>query len=200
MNEQHHDQAIEQAIERLTILDPASSLTALPSSEASDLERSYAEVLGLLAFADAPQMPNAGIKSALLEQVASHPRSIATPRSVPAPVDLQASVPQVSVPQREVSGEATVRTIRPLASPWSPWSIAMAAMLGICVIGLAFLAGRVREQRQQIGALQQSVLLSSELAEQQNQLVAEQLRHNQQHLEMITEVARQVYLLRTVDG
>lgn len=209
MNEQHHDHAIEQAVDLLTINDPASLLAEFPHHEADDLERAYSELLGLLPFADAPQMPQVGIKTALLERVslggsgdparlAAHTAETGSVDTPPASQSVHDTALATADPGSE--SRASVVPISRRASGWNSWSIAMAAMLGLCVISLAFLAGRIREQRQQIGVLQHSVQLSSELAEQQNQLVSDQLRDTQQRLEMITRVARQVYPMRTVGG
>ncbi len=216
MNEQHHDPAIEKAIDCLAITDPASLLAAFPQHDADSLERSYSELLGLLSFAEAPQMPSSGIKAGLLQRIAherNDPRADlgAIPAAAASQDNPNISPADVSSTEelRPVATEATaaaaagggnIVTMEHRRPALSPWSIAMAAILGLCVISLAFLAGRLREQQQQITALQANARLVSESAEKENLLVANELQAAQQRLDMITRVARQVYPMRSLEG
>jgi len=203
-----HDRAIESAVDDLTTADPGGPLAIQPSASAGTLERSYAELFAQLPFADTPVVPDPACKAALMAHITARVREVPTVTAQPPLAVIPDLGPRgaPSIPGTP-STNAGDTPARPVARPFARrlWAhsavpLALAATLAVCLVGVAFLAGRVSEQHELIGALEQRVEVSNALAEQQTELMAEQLRHQQKNLEMITEVARQVYPMRGVAG
>ena len=165
--ENEHDRVIERILERLAA---SGAEHQAASAEADALERSYTDLVALLPFAERPQVPDPAIKAALMTSVRED--GGATEEAEPiAPV--------------------------PLSRSWSAaqrsWTLALAAMFGVCLVGVAFLSGRVSEQRDQIATLEAMIEDSVERGAERAQLAEDRMHLYERKLAMINTIARQVY-------
>ncbi len=107
-----------------------------------------------------------------------------TPMKTPA-----GPAPPPPLPFRAAARETAVRTAPAPRSPRSGWvGFALAAMLGVCLLGLGFLVGKLDEQDTTIA------LLKEDLAGLQSE--RDQLLEIKGHLEMVNAVARHVYRMQ----
>lgn len=194
MTDSSHDRAAQTALAHLTESDPGEAPRSLPAVGMGALESSYVDLMALLPFADSPAVPDPSIKQSLLDRIgaASSGRS------------LRAEAGAASTGGRmTAAGDDAVAAAPPAVLPWSASRdrfipLAMAAMLGLCIIGLAILGNQVRVQKAELLELAARVEVSDSLAEQQADFVATALQQSSRHLDMITKVARQAYPMRGV--
>lgn len=171
--------AAERAVELLTAHDPTAALAGATSDDQE--AQALVEVLGLLAYAE-PEVPvDPAVRAALMSRVT-------TP------------TPQPLMGDGATRGGGDVVPLRPRASqPRRAWTGLLAAALGLCALGLAFLTGQVAEQRDVIARLQdeRSALETTDSrinAELQATIAS--LAKQREALDMVTQVARQAYPLR----
>lgn len=131
-----------------------------------------------------------GVGSSAAE--ATRPSAAATPEMRIVPDD--DGVPEVAAPGFYGSP--------PPRPSWATW--AMAAMLGVCMLGLGFLIGQSREQVAKIAdleeRLQQQPEVDLDAGDRDPTIITLQddLATAQRRLRMVTEVAQSVYPMRTV--
>lgn len=185
MTESSHNQAIERAIERLTA-PQAGTLPGADLAHGDAVEAEYLAVLTLLPFADRPAVPDPALRASIFARIAG--------RGVE---EQGAGLDTVSPP---TSREPVLAPVVPLRRSGSMGAVPvlLAAMLGFCLVGLAFLASLVVEQRDEIRALASRIEAGESLAEQQAGYVTAILQQAERRLEMITQVAREAYPMRVV--
>ncbi len=207
----HEDNLIARLIEGLESptrepLDPFSRLADDP------LAREYVELLGLLPHSLEPLAPPAELKARLMARLsASQPqRDVGdltlvgmthARRNDEQKVDATlfhqttpgepstSAVPDDGQHLRPVALQQAPAPLQPAPNrPFKRWLYALAAMLGICLLGLGFLAGRLSEVSRTNRDLLSLSLQSAEIRDDYLRV--------RDHLNMITTVARQAYPLR----
>ncbi len=175
MNDKNQEDLEERAIEQAWSQVMATGPSRLTGGEATDskLVREYTELLGLLPYELATEVPPAQLKEAIMARVAAgqDARSPVVPFERPAPR---------AMPAR-----------RPV------WGFAQAAVLAASLVGLGFLSATVWQQNQQIAQLNGQVQASA-LYQDDVRRARDEMRTLRNRLEMVTTVARQAYPLRTV--
>lgn len=203
--DQHDDHLIERLIEGLEHptrdpLDPFSRL-------ADDVRgREYLELLGLLPQALEPDAPSPELKARLMTRL-STPESqrelgdltlVGTPDARQREQKVDATLHHQTSPGEAGGTAALDERLRPgpvrqaVASPRSAperplkrWVYALAAVLGICLVGLGVLAGRVNDTQHEL------ISLAHENARMRDEYLRVRDR-----LTMVTTVARQAYPVR----
>ncbi len=177
------DLAIEVAWDR--VMATGNEPRLLPGGEAADpgLVREYTELLGLLPYELASEVPPAGVKEAIMagtSATAGKDTRVATDgarRNDVVPFERPTRGPETAAP-------------RPF------WRYAQAAVLAASLVGLGFLSATVRQQSQQIASLSGQLQASPEHSEILR--ARDEMRTLRSRLDMVTTVARQAYPLRTV--
>ena len=189
MNDRNHDHledlAIEQAWNQVMATSDEPRLPAGGEAADPELVREYTELLGLLPYELAPEVPPPHLKEAILARTAGPATRQESVIGVPSDADASPVVPF----ERPAAREALSR--RPV------WRFAQAAVLAAGLLGLGYLSATVRQQSQQI-ALLNSHLESSTLGQDEVQRARREVRTLRNRLNMVTTVARQAYHLRTV--
>lgn len=175
----HDDLTLENLIERLPADPELWNLAATASTPEEERElRRLVEMTGLLSTACGEDAP-AACRDRLFAEVRR--QAVRRAASFPAPVVGAGAGP---------SAEPRPVRSRPAPAPVPIW--ALAAALTACALGLAFLVGRVAEQRHQIEGLRARVeeadATRAGLARQ-----AEEMLHLRERLNMVTSVARYAY-------
>ncbi len=187
-SERYHEQAINRA---LRTLEPDSHGTVPPhlvdddEAQVAALAQEYTEVAALLAFAQEPEMPSPTSREQLLAAIDDRPY-----RGESA----LARFPNRSATERRELGGR------------SPWTLAIAAMFGLCLVGLAYLAGQQSAQGTQLASIssQRGDSTSTSVATDLDSLLLAQealvdrLTKVEQNLFMVTNIARVVYPMRQV--
>ena len=191
MSDRNHDHLEDRAIEQAwnQVMATGHEPRLLPGGEAADpgLVREYTELLGLLPYELAPEVPPPHLKEAILARAAG---SSEASRQEPA-----SGVPPEGGASPVVPFERPAARETPSRSPI--WRFAQAAVLAAGILGLGYLSATVRQQSQQIVQLN-SQLESSTLGQDEVLRVRDEVRTLRSRLNMVTNVARQAYHLRTV--
>jgi len=205
--------ALEVAFEGLQRGEPARHLRLVEEDDRPELVREYTELLGLLPWALDPAEPRPELRQDLLARLAAARPALGERRfdemtlvqrtagdELPAVADIRqmTAVDRTLVfsSQRRVADESLPEPARAEPSRtrggWVPFTLA--AMLGLCLLGLGYLAGKLAEQAASLdrlhAELQSTVRSENSLRTERDELV--QARSN---LEMITTVARYTYPL-----
>ncbi len=168
------DRAIEQAWSQVM----ATGGEPRGGEEAdSRLVREYTELLGLLPYELAADVPPSHLKEEIMARAAGGASEAAEAPSV--------------VPFKRPATRREAPASRPA------WRTARAALLAAGLVGFGFLSATVWNQNRQIARLNDQVAAS---ATDQNETlrVREEMRALRSRLDMVTTVARQAYPLRTV--
>ncbi len=145
----------------------------------SGMVREYTELLGLLPYGLAAEAPPAHLEETIMRRLPG-----ARPSEAPAAGRADDSVtpfPQPASPAR---------------TPWV--QVAMAAMPGVCLLGLGFMGALVWKQNQQIGLLHGQLAAVAPAPAQTGGALEVEVATLRQRLDMITNVARQAYPMRRV--
>ncbi len=182
MNDRNQDPAEDRAIELAWSQvaaggEPALELAGEPADAA--LVREYTELLGLLPYELAAEAPPVRIKEQVLARAAGVPAARET--STRKAADRAPVVPFES------------------PAPRPAWAFAQAAVLAASLVGLGFLSAMVWQQSRQIGQLQ-GQLATSFYDRGESAQMEEELHRVRSRLDMITNVARHAYPLRTVSS
>lgn len=120
----------------------------------------------------------------------------ATLRRVPVVAGAEASDPNPRAEERAPAATPSPATVvsMPTAVPW--WTYALAAMLAFCVLGLAFLAGKVRQQSVALARL--DARLQVQPARDLSVINAD-FNDLQRRFHMVTAIAREVYPMKVVE-
>ncbi len=193
MNDRNHDRnpedrAIEQAWRQVMAAGSGPRLLPLGGPRDSgdvdsELVREYTEVLGLLPYGLAAEVPPAHLKEEIMARVAG----------VAAELDAGASeVVETApvVPFRRPAAARETPTFR------SAWHSVQTAALAAGLVCLGFLSATVWKQNQQIARLSSQVPTSA--LYQNEAFRADVVQTLRDRLDMVTTVARQAYPLRTV--
>lgn len=132
--EKDSDRALWDALESLDELGQ----TGQPEGALDREAREYVELLGLLPYALEEAPVRSSLKNEILQAIAAEPSATTEDASIP----ILGAVTNFPEPH-----------MVPSQSRANPWSWALAAMLGLCVVGLAFLAGHMQAQRATIDQL-----------------------------------------------
>ncbi len=169
------DRAIELALSQVTAGGEPRRSVASDGADAA-LVREYTELLGLLPYELAAEVPPARIKEQILARAAG----------------------RQSAGAAESAGEAAVVPFQPPARARRPvWAFAQAAALAASLVGLGFLSAVVWQQNRQIGQLH-GQLAATTLQQGEAAQAREELRAVRGRLDMITNVARHAYPMRRV--
>ncbi len=186
MSDRNYDPSEDRAIELAwnQVMATGSEPRLLQGGGEADaaLVREYTELLGLLPYELEAEAPSPPLKERILAQAAGAP-------AVGAPVAGENSAEPLTthvVPLR-----------RPAPSGRSPWAFARAAALAASLVGVGFLGAVVWQQSRQIEQLSGQLAAASG-RQGEAALALEELRAVRSRLDMVTNVARHVYPLRTV--
>ncbi len=183
MSDKNHDSqedlAIEQAWDQL--MATGSEPRLLRGERANPEQvREYIELLGLLPYELAAEVPPAHVKEKVMARAASAGRGEPADASPVVPFERHAVERNISAP-------------RPF------WRIAQAAVLAASLVGVGFLSATVRQQNQQIAQLKDQAQAST-LDPTDILRTRDEIRTLRNRLDMVTTVARQAYPLHTVQA
>ncbi len=182
MSEERDERALNAALESLESLDPSGQPDRALDAEA----REYLEIMGLLPYALEEEAVRPSLKDEILAQVGG------------VAVTPSQEMEERSVAQNQPAEGRTLDASNRFQSAYEPAPVskggpltwALAAMLGVCLLGLTFLFGRVQEQTALIAELQHE----SEHHGASANLAPGTPMHDQ--FEMIRTIAPQVYPLQ----
>ncbi len=198
-SERCHEQAIERAL--LTLEPEGAPVPNVPPGDeavVAALAREYTEVAAMITYGLAPEHPAPEIRDRLMATIAG---------DAPATRDRARRV--VRDDSHRFPPAST------LASPSeprraSPWTLALAAMLGLCLVGLAFIAGQQSGPRsagsRSAGPRSAPVVATDtassdiETIMQAQAAMTERLNQVERNLFMVTNIARAMYPIRQADN
>ena len=224
-NLDREEQAILTAVDR--VASGGADALDLVDGDPEDAQRvrEYTEVLGLLPYELEPAFPNVGTKVRLLAAISgsaggeSNAQAMLDDRTVAEMtfrtpvVDREASEvtlrhgaagDSVDVTLAGRSAEQPIPMPMPVAQPapsgggqWMTW--ALAAMLGLCLLGVGYLYGKLEEQQSTILALRTELVdvpdQMAALEDVESRLATLNRRH-----QMITQIATRAYPMRAVNA
>ncbi len=174
--EDSEDRAIELAWSQVTAAGGESRRSDGNDGADSAAVREYTELLGLLPYELPAEAPPSRIKEQILARAAG----------------------TAGTEQRAAAAETTVVPFQSPASARRPvWAFARAAALAASLVGFGFLSAVVWQQSRKIDQLSGQLAVSS-LQQSEAAQAREELRTVRSRLDMVTNVARHAYPLRTV--
>lgn len=161
------------------------------------LVREYTELLGLMAYELEPAVPSAETRTRILAMVSDDGGVVeGSPEAGRVVGSAEHFQPQPSAtPQAEASEASPFSTPTHGAQRGLTWL--MAAMLGLCLLGLGFLAGQTQQQQSTIAQLTAELDRQAVEAEKTTGLLDE-LTTVKRRFDMVTRIARQAYPVQAV--
>ncbi len=189
MSDRKHDSQEDLAIEQAwnQVMATGNEPRLLRGGEGANSEqvREYTELLGLLPYELTPEVPSPHVKEAIMARVGA---------GVAAATSTEGSGTETSEAS-PLPFERPANHAPPAQKPI--WRFAQAAVLAASLVGLGFMSATVWQQNRQIDQLSQQVVDSNQ---RQIELLQarEETQKLQQRLNMVTQVARYAYPMRTV--
>ncbi len=178
MSDRNHDSqedlAIEQAWDQVMATGNEPRLLRGGEQANPGRVREYIELLGLLPYELAAEVPPAYVKEAIMARAASAPAA-------------------------DIPASAVVPFERPAPANRPTWRFAQAAVLAASLVGVGFLSATVRQQNQQIAQLKNQAQAST-LDPTDILRTRDEIRTLRNRLDMVTTVARLAYPLHTVQA
>ncbi len=184
-HESQEDLAIEQAWKQ--VMATGNEPRLLPGGEGADSEqvREYTELLGLLPYELTPAIPSPAVKESIMARVGAE---------VAAATGTATSGNETS-DRSPLPFERPATQAPPVQQP--VWRFAQAAVLAASLVGLGFMSVTVWQQNRQIDQLSRQIVDSNQRQEELLQ-ARDETRKLQERLNMVTQVARYAYPMRTV--
>ncbi len=141
-----------------------------------------------------PEPPQPAAPEPVAEPAWQEPEPLPLAAREPAPMESASaeSEPQEPLPSNVVPIATATRPARGFGSWWTP---ALAAMLALCMVGLAYLAGKVNEQNATITRLNSEL---QGLPIEDLSSFYDEFSHMKRRFHMVTAVARHAYPMKTV--